>query len=54
MQYYLLSASSPDTLSSQINERLGRGWQLYGSPFTYQTPNGNLIAQAMIYGDLPK
>lgn len=45
MQYAILSASNAQDLSEQVNQRLSRGWVLYGSPFTEK---GSYL-QAMTY-----
>jgi len=34
MQYVILSAPNAQELADQVNQRLSRGWVLYGSPFT--------------------
>jgi hypothetical protein len=34
MQYVILNAANVQDLADQINQRLSRGWVLYGSPFT--------------------
>lgn len=31
MQYAILTAPNAQDLSNQVNERLARGWELYGS-----------------------
>jgi len=45
MQYAILSASNAQELSEQVNQRLSRGWVLYGSPFTEK----GVYLQAMTY-----
>lgn len=32
-QYAILSAPNAQELQNQVNERLARGWEPYGSPF---------------------
>jgi hypothetical protein len=45
MQYAILSAATSGDLQTQVNERLARGWVLYGNPlFT-----GTSLVQAMTY-----
>lgn len=45
MQYAILSATTASDLQTQVNERLARGWVLYGNPiFT-----GSSLLQAMTY-----
>lgn len=34
MQYVILSAPNAQELADQVNQRLSRGWVLYGNPFT--------------------
>jgi hypothetical protein len=45
MQYAILSASNAQDLQSLVNERLPKGWQLYGNPFTEK----GAYYQAMVY-----
>jgi hypothetical protein len=45
MQYAILSASNAQDLQAQVNQRLPKGWQLYGNPFTEK----GVYYQAMIY-----
>jgi len=45
MQYAILTAAVAHELQTQVNERLARGWVLYGNPiFT-----GTSLVQAMTY-----
>jgi hypothetical protein len=45
MQYAILTAAAAHDLQTQVNERLARGWVLYGTPlFT-----GTSFVQAMTY-----
>jgi hypothetical protein len=45
MQYAILTAAVAHELQTQVNERLARGWVLYGNPiFT-----GTSFVQAMTY-----
>jgi hypothetical protein len=50
MQYKLLTASKMDRLEAQVNELLGMGWKLHGSPFsaTYT------LCQAVTKGEYPR
>jgi hypothetical protein len=55
IEYVLLSEFDPSTLSKKVNERLDKGWELYGSPVVTTTevnPKEQLIifAQAMVGG----
>lgn len=34
MQYAILSAANAQDLAELVNQRLLRGWSLYGNPFT--------------------
>ena len=45
MQYAILSAATAHDLQTQVNERLARGWVLYGNPIH----TGTSLVQAMTY-----
>lgn len=45
MQYAILSAANAQDLAEQVNQRLLRGWSLYGNPFTVNA----LYFQAVTY-----
>jgi len=45
MQYAILTAAAAHELQTQVNERLARGWVIYGSPFY----TGVSFVQAMTY-----
>lgn len=42
---YRLVYGSPDTVACEVEKALGRGWQVYGSPFYYN----NMVCQAIVY-----
>ena len=46
MQYAILTAAVAHELQTQVNERLARGWVLYGNPIFTGT---SLLVQAMTY-----
>jgi hypothetical protein len=46
MQYAILSAPNAQELAEQVNQRLARGWVLYGNPIFTGT---SLLVQAMTY-----
>lgn len=55
IEYELLSEFDPSTLSKKVNERLDKGWELYGSPIVTTSevnPEEQLVifAQAMVGG----
>ncbi len=44
VKYALVSASSSEKLEQQVNERIAKGWQPFGSPFR----EGREICQALV------
>jgi len=48
VEYILLSINSPVELEREVNEKLKKGWELYGNPFVAFTTAEWYHYQAMI------
>ena len=47
VRYALVSAANSEKLSQQVNERIGKGWQPFGSPFR----EWREVCQAIVLSD---